>query len=170
MLVLDFQKPSSLLVAFSKTLLAHCLHMNLYLNHVYATLITITFVWFLFFIKACIFLRPSLVSFLPTSFVPPHKTTTYFFVSFSLSPFTVFVHISNSMFYFWSTDFCMTVTSNDNFVCLFSDTCFFLQLVAFPFSPTCLLVNPSMVVHCDLLQQVSIVLLFCSLLCIFCAV
>lgn len=62
----------------------------------------------------------------------------------------------------------MTVTNNDNFVCLFSDTCFFLQLVSFPFSPTCLLVNhvkPSIVVHSDLLQQVSIVLLFCSLLC-----
>lgn len=77
------------------------------------------------------------------------------------------------MLYFWSTNFCTTVTNNYNLLFLLSWHVLHFT-ICFPFHPPiCLsiyLVHPTMVVHSDFLYQVSVVLLLCSLLCIFCAV
>jgi len=114
--------------------------MNLYRSQLCAALTTITFVWLLFFTKACIFLRPSLVSFLPTPFVPPYKTTTYFFVSFSLSSFAVFIKVCTPVPGFTKLlTLCYTFEEKTFarlppiiiILCFFfSDTCHFLQFVS----------------------------------------
>ena len=51
-------------------------------SYLHGTLITITFVWLRFETKFFIWCSPLFVSFLPTLCVPPHTTTTSFFVSF----------------------------------------------------------------------------------------
>ena len=72
------------------------------------------------------------------------------------------------MLYFGSTDFCTNVINNYNFVFLLFWYVLLLT-ICLPFHPpVCLsiyLVHPSMIVHSDLLYQVSVVLLLCSLLC-----
>lgn len=67
LLILCFQKPSSLPIAFYGALSTRLLHINLYLNCM-----------LFFFTNAFIYSRPSLVSFLPTCFLPSCKTDTSF--------------------------------------------------------------------------------------------
>lgn len=69
----------SFLINTFTSLFTHAVIPRSYLR---GTLINITYEWQLFFTKACTSLRPYLVSFLPTSFAPPHNTNIAFLLLF----------------------------------------------------------------------------------------